>query len=210
MYQNFDSELPAPTKFLISIYDLSNNINITLIIKTIVILAAVSTIFRSQKIKRILDFLCFYTPKIKEVYGSYLCSQYLRILNLASSCGLNIIKSLEICKDVSQNYIYQDSINEIIKNVSMGEQVNSAMEKSAFFRKEKIICGMIKIGEDAGNIVTVLTKLSILYEEKINHILDIISDIMEPVLIIITSVITGGILISMYLPIFDIGEIIYN
>lgn len=211
IYQNFNSELPVITEMLLDFAEIIQQITYQTAIQLIItVLIIKNNILKISKIKKICHKFQIKFLFIKNIYISYIHAQFLRILDISLNNNLPIKDSINICKTISANYIFQLEIENIIKDINKGEAIHKAINRSACFSTETNIIDMIKIGEETGNLSEIINNLANIYEEKAEYKLEMISNTIEPLCILLSAIFIGLLLIAMYLPIFKMTDIIYN
>ncbi len=120
--------------------------------------------------------------------------------------GITLINSLKIVKGISQNTIYQHSIDRIIEDVSQGKDLKSSMENSILFPSHLI--QMISAGEESGRLDELLLKIGDRLEKEISSRLTIATSLLEPILILMLGGIVGFVVISILLPIFEMSKLV--
>ena len=211
IYQNFNSELPFITELLLDFAKIIKQVDYQTVIKLIIIILIIkNNILKISKIKKIYHNFQIKFLFIKNIYISYIHAQFLRILDISLNNNLPIKDSIDICKTISTNYIFRIEIENIIRDINKGEAIHNAIHRSSCFSSEKNIIDMIKIGEETGNLSEIINNLANIYEEKTEYKLEMISNIIEPLCILLSAVFIGLLLIAMYLPIFKMTDIIYN
>jgi type IV pilus assembly protein PilC len=122
------------------------------------------------------------------------------------SSGMNILDALNIAAKTSNNKVIESMVMQVRGQVEKGVSLSLAMSKHRMF--PPMLINMVSIGEEAGNLDEMLSKVADFYEEEVDRTVDGLTSLIEPVMIVFIGSIIGFIIISMYLPIFKIGELI--
>ncbi len=117
-----------------------------------------------------------------------------------------LIDALESAAGASGNAVFRYAILEIRSEVSSGMQMNLAMRNSNIF--PDMVIQMVAIGEESGAVDDMLAKVANVYEEEVDNAVDNLTTLLEPLIMAVLGIVIGGLIISMYLPIFEIGKII--
>jgi type IV pilus assembly protein PilC len=115
-----------------------------------------------------------------------------------------LINALNISSKAAGNLVFQDAILSIRENVSSGEQFHFAM--NATHRFPNMVVQMAAIGEESGELDAMMNKAASIYEEDVDTTVDSLSSLLEPAIMAILGVLVGGLVIAMYLPIFNLGK----
>ncbi len=118
--------------------------------------------------------------------------------------GVNIIDSLHACRDVVNNRLYQQFIDEVEENVERGEGMAGKVSESNFI--PPLVAQMIKTGEDSGNLARVLQRVADYYENELGRKLRTLSKLAEPVMLLVMGAVVGIIVSSLILPIFKLSR----
>jgi type IV pilus assembly protein PilC len=131
---------------------------------------------------------------------------YCRTMSLLMAAGTPILKATEIAGSAVNNSFFSKGLEQVYSNLRKGDQLSDAMESSKLF--PVLVIQLAATGESTGKVDVLLEKAAEFYEREMKNVVDSLSQIIEPVLIVILGGIVGSILISLYLPIFSIGKFI--
>ncbi|MFI4919780.1 MAG: type II secretion system F family protein, partial [Legionellales bacterium] len=120
--------------------------------------------------------------------------------------GLPLVEALKSVAGATGNIVYAQATEKIKEEVSTGQQMNVAMENTHLF--PNMVIQMVAIGEEAGALEKMLSKVSDFYEEDVDNAVDSLSTLLEPVIMVILGVLVGGLVVAMYLPIFKLGSVV--
>lgn len=207
MFASFGKELPGPTLAVIAASNFLQHYW-WLVILTIVIIVIVhkSAKKRSERYRYFLAKasinIFVFGPLIRKASISRVVST----LSISLAAGIPLVEALECVARVSGNLLYTDAIYAARDDVRHGGELAKALEVSKLF--PAMVTQMISIGEKSGALEVMLTKISEFYDEQVNSMVDALSTLLEPIMIILLGVIVGGFVISMYLPIFKIGTLV--
>lgn len=160
-----------------------------------------SQAFRDKVDKSILNI-----PVIGDILDKAAVARYARTLSTTFAAGVPLIDALESAAGASGNAVYRDAILEIRSEVSSGMQMNLAMRNSQIF--PDMVIQMVAIGEESGAVDDMLAKVANVYEAEVDNAVDSLTALLEPMIMAVLGVVIGGLIIAMYLPIFQIGQVV--
>jgi type IV pilus assembly protein PilC len=207
LFNGFGAALPIYTQFIIK---LSNIIkcNWHYILLFILSIAIIFKLLKQHSIK-FQFFIGKYILKLPlfgELLKRAIMARFARTLSITFKAGLPLKEALKTIAQAVNNNIYQQAILAIQQEIVAGHTIAIAMEKNPLFHKR--IVQMIHIGEESGSLDVMLTKIAEYYEAEVNHVIDNLSNLLEPMIMAVLGVIIGGLIIGMYLPIFKLGTVI--
>jgi type IV pilus assembly protein PilC len=140
-------------------------------------------------------------PVLGDVLRKSAVSRFTRTLGTLISSGVSILDGLEITAKTSGNRVIQDAIMESRASIAGGETISAPLRKSNVF--PPMVISMINVGEQTGGLDEMLGKIADFYDEEVDAAVSGLLALMEPVMIVFLGVVVGGMVIAMYLPIFD-------
>ena len=151
--------------------------------------------------KLAIDRLMLKAPVLGDVLRKSAVSRFTRTLGTLISSGVSILDGLEITAKTAGNRVIQDAIMESRASIAGGETISAPLKKSAVF--PPMVISMIAVGEQTGGLDEMLTKIADFYDEEVDAAVSGLLALMEPMMIVFLGVVVGGMVVSMYLPIFD-------
>src|SRR5438105_12790378 len=151
--------------------------------------------------KLVIDRLMLKAPVLGDVLRKSAVSRFTRTLGTLISSGVSILDGLEITAKTSGNRVIQDAIMESRASIAGGETIAAPLKKSQVF--PPMVISMIAVGEQTGGLDEMLTKIADFYDEEVDAAVSGLLALMEPVMIVFLGVVVGGMVVAMYLPIFD-------
>jgi len=151
--------------------------------------------------KLTIDRLMLKAPVLGDVLRKSAVSRFTRTLGTLISSGVSILDGLEITAKTSGNRVIQDAIMESRASIAGGETIAAPLKKSEVF--PPMVISMIAVGEQTGGLDEMLTKIADFYDEEVDAAVSGLLSLMEPVMIVFLGVVVGGMVVAMYLPIFD-------
>jgi type IV pilus assembly protein PilC len=204
MFSDFGAELPYPTQILMNISTfLRENWYVAIgTVGSVYGLWKLSLKNEAWSLKVSKSFL--HMPQFGTVITMIVMARFARTMSSLISSGLPILKAIDIVGAASGNKFVSTKMHEIKDMVESGYPLGEAMERVEIF--PKMMLQMVSTGEDTGRIDQMLEKVADYYEKEVKAILDGLSSIIEPVLMLIVGSIIGGIAFAMFMPIFSLGE----
>src|SRR5690349_14702970 len=151
--------------------------------------------------KLTIDKLMLKAPILGDVLRKSAVSRFTRTLGTLISSGVSILDGLEITAKTAGNRVIQDAIMESRASIAGGETISAPLKKSAVF--PPMVISMIAVGEQTGGLDEMLTKIADFYDEEVDAAVSGLLALMEPMMIVFLGVVVGGMVVAMYLPIFD-------
>ena len=151
--------------------------------------------------KLAIDKLMLKAPVLGDVLRKSAVSRFTRTLGTLISSGVSILDGLEITAKTAGNRVIQDAIMESRASIAGGETISAPLKKSQVF--PPMVISMIAVGEQTGGLDEMLTKIADFYDEEVDAAVSGLLSMMEPMMIVFLGVVVGGMVVSMYLPIFD-------
>jgi type IV pilus assembly protein PilC len=202
MFASLGAELPFPTRFVIG---LSNGLVRYGWIGFIVLGAlgwAFKSYYATEKGRRVVDGTILKVPVLGSIMRKIAVARFCRTLSTLISSGVPILDGLDITARTSGNAVVEDAILATRKSIEGGETISAPLKETAVF--PPMVVQMIGVGEATGALDTMLAKIADFYEEEVDTAVAGMLTLLEPVMIAFLGVIVGGIVIAMYLPIFDL------
>ncbi len=206
IYKDFDAELPFATRLLMNMSDFFVNYWWAVITVILVLIAGSKYYLDTPKGKRNFDKLILKVPIIGGIITKMQLSQFTRILALLLGSGLSIIKAIELTAQSLSNEMFRDTLMEAKDEVEKGGPLAIPIARSEYY--PLLVSSMIAVGEETGEIDTVLTKVSEYYKEEVNTATSNLSSILEPVFLIIMGLAIGFIAMAVYMPMFQLSSAI--
>jgi type IV pilus assembly protein PilC len=204
MFKDFGAgALPAPTQFVINIsHGFVNNI-IPITITAIVIVVGFTWAKRTKKGQYYWDAFLLRIPIIGNVLRKSVVARFTRTLGTLLSSGVPILDAMDIVAKTSGNKVVEKSIYFAREKVSEGKDVATPLSETRVF--PPMVVQMIGVGEQTGAMDAMLQKIADFYEDEVDVAVEALTSLMEPVMMVFLGGIVGGLIIAMYLPIFEIA-----
>jgi type IV pilus assembly protein PilC len=161
---------------------------------------------RNEKVQRFMDRLMLKMPIFGTLVEKSVIARWTRTLSTMFAAGVPLVEALDSVGGASGNSVYAIATNKIQQEVSTGTSLTNAMTNANLF--PSMVLQMCAIGEESGSIDHMLGKAADFYEAEVDDMVAGLSSLMEPIIIVILGTIIGGIVVSMYLPIFKLGQVV--
>jgi type IV pilus assembly protein PilC len=207
LFDSFGADLPALTKFVI---DLSEFMQAWWWIIAGTIGGAIYTFLRilktSKKLQEIVDRTALKAPVIGDITTKSAIARFARTLETMSAAGVPLVEAMESVAGATGNIVYYNASLKIRDEVSQGTQLQTSMRSTGLFPNMAI--QMVSIGEEAGSLDNMLSKVADFYETEVDNAVDALTSLLEPIIMAVLGVLVGGLIIAMYLPIFKLGSVV--
>jgi type II secretory pathway component PulF len=203
VYTSFGADLPGPTLVAIAI---SNIIRENAFLTFLFLLSAIMAFFLfylSDRGRYIVDSILLKFPVIGTLLSNSIMNKFARTFSILMAAGVPIMEAMELVENVVQNAVVESAIRKARVMVKEGYSVAGAFKKTGVF--PSTIIQLISTGEETGEMDSLLNKAAEFYEKLVDSVIDRLTSLIEPILIIIMAVVVGGIIIITYLPIFKLG-----
>jgi type IV pilus assembly protein PilC len=201
MFASVGMELPLPTRIVIGMSDFLINYWWMLILIVIGIVYAIRKYYATPDGHLRIDQLLLNSPVLGDLLRKSAVSRFTRTLGTLISSGVSILDGLEITAKTAGNRVIHDAVMASRNSIAGGETIAAPLEKSKVF--PPMVISMIAVGEQTGGLDEMLSKIADFYDEEVDVAVSALLSLMEPIMIVILGVIVGGMVIAMYLPIFD-------
>jgi type IV pilus assembly protein PilC len=161
---------------------------------------------RSQRMQDIMDRLLLKIPVFGPLVYKSVISRWTRTLATLFSAGVPLVEALDSVGGAAGNAVFLEATKRIQKDVSSGISLTTSMESTGIF--PTMVLQMCAIGEESGSLDHMLSKVAEFFEEEVDEAVKGISSLMEPFIIVFLGTLIGGIVVSMYLPIFKLGQVV--
>lgn len=207
VFANFGAELPAFTQFVIGIsQSLQKWWFIILIGMFAAVFALTETKKRSEKFRNWIDRIALKAPIVGDIIYKSSVARYARTLATTFAAGVPLVEALDSVAGATGNIVFKDAVNKIKQDVTSGMQLNFSMRSTGAFPSMAI--QMTAIGEESGALDMMLDKVASYYEAEVDNAVDGLTSLMEPLIMSVLGVLVGGLIIAMYLPIFQLGAVV--
>jgi type IV pilus assembly protein PilC len=201
MFASANIPLPLPTRIVIGMSDLLKTYWWVLVGAIAAGVIMLRRYYATPQGKLTIDRMMLRAPVLGDVLRKSAVSRFTRTLGTLISSGVSILDGLEITAKTAGNRVIQDAIMESRASIAGGETIAAPLKKSQVF--PPMVISMISVGEQTGGLDEMLSKIADFYDEEVDAAVSGLLALMEPVMIVFLGVVVGGMVIAMYLPIFD-------
>lgn len=201
MFASVGMELPLPTRIVIAMSDFLLNYWWMLIIIIVGIVVGIRRYYATADGHLRIDQMLLNAPVLGDLLRKSAVSRFTRTLGTLISSGVSILDGLEITAKTAGNRVIHDAVMASRNSIAGGETIAAPLEKSKVF--PPMVISMIAVGEQTGGLDEMLSKIADFYDEEVDVAVGALLSLMEPIMIVVLGVIVGGMVIAMYLPIFD-------
>ena len=207
VFSSFGADLPAPTLFMISTSKLFVKFwYLILLVPPAAVYFFMQAWKRNEKVQHFMDRLLLKLPIFGTLVDKSVIARWTRTLSTMFAAGVPLVESLDSVAGASGNRVYEEATKRIQLDVAQGTSLSAAMTTQRRF--PVMVLQMTAIGEESGSLDHMLGKAADFYEAEVDDMVAGISSLMEPIIIVVLGVVIGGIVISMYLPIFKLGQVV--
>lgn len=207
IFAGFGAELPAFTQFVIGI---SEALQASWYIFAVAIIIAAFLFKRahlhSQTFRDKVDTVVLKIPIVGPILHKAAMARFARTLATTFAAGVPLIDGLESAAGASGNAVYRNAVIKVRSEVMAGMQMNVAMRTTGLF--PDMLIQMVMIGEESGSLDNMLNKVANIYEMQVDDAVDGLSSLIEPIMMVVIGSLVGGLIVAMYLPIFQMGKIV--
>lgn len=206
-FSSFGANLPAFTLFVLGLSDAVREW------WAIILVGMIAAFFlfkearrRSEAFATLIDRYSLKIPVIGEIIYLSIMARFGRTLSTTFAAGVPLIDALTSVAGATGNIIYEKAVLRIREEVSTGIQLNHSLRSSNKF--PILLVQMTAIGEESGALDEMLDKVAVYYEEAVDNMVDSLTSLLEPMIMAVLGVLVGGLMIAMYLPIFQLGNVV--
>lgn len=205
IFAGFGAELPAFTQMVVEMSDWfqANWFFAVIGIVGLVTLHKEASV-RSKKYHDTVDALLLKAPVVGNIVNQSVYARFSRTLATTFSAGVPLVDALDSVAGAAGNEVYRIAIHKIRDEVTSGTQLNYALKASGMF--PSMLIQMVAIGEESGQLDTMLEKVANHYEAEVDNAVDGLTALMEPIIMSVLGILVGGLMVAMYLPIFQLGN----
>ena len=202
MFEGLGAELPAPTQFVLSLSAFLRANILTGLGLLIALIIAYKYYSKTSSGRLNVDRVKLKLPLLGDLFRKSAIARFSRTLSTLISSGVSILDALDITARASGNRVIHDAIKRSVLSIAEGETITQPLKASKVF--PPMVVQMISVGEKTGGLDEMLSKIADFYDDEVDAAVAALTSVIEPVIIVFMGIVIGGILIAMYLPMFDI------
>lgn len=206
MFDGLGGTLPAPTLFLVWLSGVMKWLSPVIIVAVI----AFTSWWRKHKhddaVRSRVDPAKLKVPVFGDLFKKIAIARFSRNFGTMIGAGVPLLQALDIVGEVSGNYVIEQAIKDVQESVRRGEPLTGPLAKHDVF--PSMVTQMMAVGEDSGSLETMLEKISEFYDQEVESTTEQLTSLIEPIMILGIGIIVGGMIVALYLPIFNVFELI--
>ena len=206
LYRDLGGSLPLPTKVLIAVSDRAKQFWYVLAALMIGSWVGLRRWVNTEHGRGKWDAMKLRVPVFGQLVHKSALSRFSRTLSVLMRSGVPILQSLEIVRETVNNTVVSDAVRDVAASVKEGESIAKPLERHDIF--PPMVVQMISVGEETGALDTMLAKISDFYDQEVEATVEALTSLIEPVLIAVMGVVVGGMVVALYMPMFNIINLI--
>lgn len=206
IFSDFGTALPAPTQFVIDLSAFTKKYIIHIFLGLVGFILFIRFIYRTERGQYLFDRLLLRLPILGDLLRKITIARFSRTLSTMLQSGVPILQSLEIVAKTAGNKVIEGTLLDARKRVGQGEALATSLSDSKIF--PPLVVQMTAVGEQTGEVEGMLTKVADFYEEEVDAAVDAFTSMLEPMMMIFLGGLIGGLVLSLYLPIFRLSAVV--
>ncbi len=203
MFSDFGASMPAPTLFVMALSDFVIGNIIYIIAGIFAAVFLIKRVYATNKGRILMDDMFLRLPVIGILIRKVSVAKFTRTNSTMLSSGVSILEVLDIVAKTSGNKIIEFAIQDVKIGISEGRSMSDPLLESGVF--PSMVCSMIAVGESTGALDIMMEKIADFYDDEVDQAVKTLTDMIEPFMLVFLGVVVGGLVISMYLPIFSMA-----
>ena len=206
LYGSMGRALPAPTQITINISNFFRSYLVHIAVGIALIVVGIRMYYKTPKGRMVIDGILLKLPVLGDLLRKVAVARFSQNMSLLLASGVPILEGLAITAKTAGNKVIEQAIMNARISISEGKTVAEPLEQSGVF--PPMVCQMVSVGENTGALDGMLKRVGDFYEEEVDNSVNNITALMEPMIMIFLGIVLGGLVISMYLPIFQLGSLV--
>ncbi|MBW2355495.1 MAG: type II secretion system F family protein [Deltaproteobacteria bacterium] len=203
MFADFGGQLPAPTQFVVSLSRMIRANILYLLGAVVIAVFALRQVRKTEKGRAAIDRYLLTVPLFGPLLRKVAVAKFSRTLGTMLASGVSILDALDIVAKTSGNRTVETAIYRVRQGIAEGRTMSEPLAESGVF--PAMVCQMIAVGESTGALDAMLAKIADFYDEEVDQAVENLTAAIEPVMMVFMGVVIGGLVVSMYLPIFKMA-----
>jgi type IV pilus assembly protein PilC len=205
LFASFNAPLPAMTLAVIHFSEFCRHYSWLLLLPVLLIITMIYCYQSSPQVKRYSDQSILQLPIVGSCLQQAIFARIARTLAIIFASGMPLTEGLTLLQDTTRNQIIKTALHKLQQDIHAGKRIHQAMLNIGVF--PTLLIQMIKVGEETGAMELMLDKTAEFYEAQLDNWVNSFSQLLEPLIIIVLGVLIGGLVIALYLPIFNTGQL---
>jgi len=206
MFEDFGGQLPGPTQVVVNVSNFLRHFWFILIPGLIGIFYGIKSLINTTKGREVWDDLVLKLPVFGELVRKMAVAKFTRTLSTMITSGVPILDGLDIVAKTSGNKTIEKAVLKTKDRISEGKTIAEPLAETGVF--PSMVCQMITVGESTGALDVMLAKIADFYEDEVDITVDALTTLLEPIMMVFLGGTVGGLLVTMYLPIFKLVNVI--
>lgn len=203
MFADFGQTLPAPTRMVIGMSEFVKGNILWIIIGVALLIFAFRRFYKTEKGRATIDGLTLKLPVVGILVRKVAVAKFTRTMGTMLASGVAILEALDIVARTAGNKTIEKAIYKVRAGISEGQTIADPLSETGVF--PPMVCQMIAVGESTGAIDAMLEKIADFYEEEVDQAVENLTSMIEPFMLVFLGVVIGGLVVSMYLPVFQMA-----
>lgn len=206
MFASFGEELPLPTQIAINLSSVALAYFWYMLAGIVGTIIGIRAYYRTERGRQMIDGIVLRLPIVGDIFRKTAVARFTRTLSTLVSSGVPILDSLAITGKTAGNKVVENAVLAARQSISEGKTLADPLIRSQVF--SPMVCQMVQVGETTGALDAMLSKIADFYDDEVDTAASNLTTLVEPVVILFLGVVIGGIIVSMYLPIFQLGSVL--
>ncbi|MCH7568973.1 MAG: type II secretion system F family protein [Deltaproteobacteria bacterium] len=206
LYGSMGRALPAPTQITINISNFFRAYFVHVVVIIALIVVGIKMYYKTAKGRMVIDGILLKMPILGDLLRKVAVARFSQNMSLLLASGVPILEGLAITAKTAGNKVIERAIMNARISISEGKTVAEPLAESGVF--PPMVCQMVSVGENTGALDNMLKRVGDFYEEEVDNSVNNITALMEPMIMVFLGIVLGGLVISMYLPIFQLGSLV--
>ena len=206
MFSSFGKELPLPTQIAMNLSYVTIAYFWYIVAAIVSTVVGIRTYYRTERGQEVIDGLLLKLPIFGDIFRKAAVARFTRTLSTLISSGVPILDALLITGKTAGNKVVENAVFAARQSITEGKTLTDPLIESKVF--PPMVCQMINVGETTGALDSMLSKIADFYDDEVDTAVSNLTALMEPLVIVFLGVVIGGLVVAMYLPIFQLGSIL--
>ncbi len=203
VFEDFGQELPIPTQILISISEILQSYVVFLILGLVALIIGIKQYYKTDGGSKKIDSFLLKLPLFGVLLRKVAVAKFTRTFGTLVKSGVPILEALETVARTSGNRVVEKAVLDSKESIREGENIAKPLSESGVF--PPMVMQMITVGEETGNLDTMLSKIADFYDAEVDTAVEGLTSMIEPIIIVVMGIVIGAIVIAMFMPIFQMG-----
>ncbi len=205
LFAGIGGQLPAFTQFVVDLSEIFQKYWLLIFGAIIaVVIGFLQAHKKSRKFRDRVDVVLLKLPIVGDIAKKAAIARFARTLSTMSAAGVPLVEAMESVAETVGNAVYRRGVYQMRDDASSGQQLQASMAQTGIF--PNMVVQMTSIGEESGSLDGMLSRVADFYEEEVDNAVDSLTSLMEPLIMSFLGIVIGGLVIAMYLPIFQMGQ----